>query len=138
VRNGAVLVEVDVEPVLLKVLGHHHAGLDDARLFWQVSLAEGLVSPKSASIFSVGGIAVSTHRLVAVLLRQLLADELVGPLVRLVVARVAHESRYDERHFDGISWDVLVVCVLGLFRMRWLAVRECTVASLNMLRVTVT
>ena len=40
------------------------------------------------------------YSLVAVLLRQLLADELVAPLVRLV-ARVTHEARNNERHYGG-------------------------------------
>lgn len=42
VRDGAVLVDVDVEAIGLKVLGHHHAGLDDAVLLGQVFLAEAL------------------------------------------------------------------------------------------------
>lgn len=45
------------------------------------------------------GTAVS-YSLVAVFLRQRLADELAGPLVRLV-ARVTHQSWNDERHSSG-------------------------------------
>jgi hypothetical protein len=42
VRHGAVITEVHVQAVLVKVLGHHHAGLDDARLLGQVALAKAL------------------------------------------------------------------------------------------------
>lgn len=41
-RNGAVLLEVDVEALGLEVLRHHHAGLDNTRLLREVALAEGL------------------------------------------------------------------------------------------------
>jgi hypothetical protein len=42
VRDGAVVLEVDVETVRPEVLGDHHAGLDDARLLGQLALAEAL------------------------------------------------------------------------------------------------
>lgn len=42
VRDGAVLVEVDVQPLLVVVLGYHHARRDDAVLLGQVLLAERL------------------------------------------------------------------------------------------------
>ena len=41
------------------------------------------------------------YRLVALVLRQRLADELAGPFVRLVVAQGARESWNDERHVGG-------------------------------------
>ena len=42
VTNGAVLLDVDVEPVGVEVHGHHLAGPDDPALLRQVLLAEGL------------------------------------------------------------------------------------------------
>lgn len=41
------------------------------------------------------------YSLVAVLLRQLLADQLVGPLLRLVTSIVGRDSGDDKRHFGG-------------------------------------
>lgn len=40
VRDSAVFLDVDVEPVGLKVLRDHHAGLNYATFLWQISLAE--------------------------------------------------------------------------------------------------
>jgi hypothetical protein len=40
--DGAVVVDVDVEPVGLVVHGHHVAFLDDAVLRGEVALGEGL------------------------------------------------------------------------------------------------
>lgn len=42
VRDDTFIVEVDVEAVLVVVLGHHGAGLDDAVLGGEVFLAEAL------------------------------------------------------------------------------------------------
>lgn len=44
VGDGAVLLEVDVEPVRLEILSDHHARLDDAGLLGKVSLAKGLAT----------------------------------------------------------------------------------------------
>lgn len=40
VRDSAILLDVDVESVGFKVLGHHHAWLDYATFLWQILLAE--------------------------------------------------------------------------------------------------
>ncbi len=42
VRDGAVVLDKHVEPVRVKVPGHHAAGLDDARLLRELCLAECL------------------------------------------------------------------------------------------------
>lgn len=42
VRDDAVGIEVHVEPVLVEVTGDHLAGLDDAAVFGEICLAEGL------------------------------------------------------------------------------------------------
>lgn len=41
-RNGAVLIEVDVESLGLEVLCDHHARLDDTGFLGEVPLREGL------------------------------------------------------------------------------------------------
>lgn len=42
VRNGSVLLDVDVESVGSEVLGDHHARLDNTGLLGEIPLAEGL------------------------------------------------------------------------------------------------
>jgi len=42
VRDGAILVDMYVEPILLEVLGNHLAWLDDSALFGKVLFAENL------------------------------------------------------------------------------------------------
>jgi hypothetical protein len=44
VRNGSVLLEVDVQPVWDKVLGDHLTGLDDTSLLRQLRLGEVLLA----------------------------------------------------------------------------------------------
>ncbi len=41
-RDGAILLDVDVEPLGDKISGHHHARLDDARLLRELRHAESL------------------------------------------------------------------------------------------------
>lgn len=52
VRDGAVLLEVDIQTVGLVVFCYHHAGLNDARLLGEVSLAEGLEVARWESVYS--------------------------------------------------------------------------------------
>lgn len=42
-RDGPVILDVDIEPFRVEVLCHHHAGLDDAALLGEVCLAESLI-----------------------------------------------------------------------------------------------
>lgn len=42
VADGTILLEVDVEPVGLEVLGDHGARLNNAAFLWEVLLAEAL------------------------------------------------------------------------------------------------
>jgi hypothetical protein len=44
VRHGSIVLEVNVEPVLLEVLCHHHAGLNDACLLRKIPLAKDLAA----------------------------------------------------------------------------------------------
>lgn len=41
-RHGPIVFHMDIETVLLKVLGHHRARLDNTVLLGQVSLGEEL------------------------------------------------------------------------------------------------
>lgn len=42
VRDGTILLQVDVESLGLEILGDHAAGLNDASLLGEVTLGEGL------------------------------------------------------------------------------------------------
>ena len=42
VRDGAILLQVDIETVWLEVLGHHHARFDDAGFLGEVTLGKAL------------------------------------------------------------------------------------------------
>jgi hypothetical protein len=42
VRHGAILCQMHIEPVLVKVLGNHHPRLDDTRLLGKIPFAEDL------------------------------------------------------------------------------------------------
>lgn len=49
-RDGAVFLDVDVEPLRLEILGYHHARLDDTRLLREVCLAKCLDKWVSLSV----------------------------------------------------------------------------------------
>lgn len=109
VADGAVLFDVDVEPVGVVVPGDHHARLDDTAGLREVFLAEVLGRSMSASIApgdkrrARARCGAATYRLAVIAIRYLLADQLVGPLLGLV-ARGAGDSGDYERHVDGVSW----------------------------------
>lgn len=81
VRDGSILLHMNVQPVLLEVLGHHLARRDDTVLLWQIGLCK-------------------CRFVVAV--TNLLSYELVGPF--LVLASVgAGDTRDYERHLALFS-----------------------------------
>lgn len=41
-RDSAVLLQVDIQTLRLEVLGHHHAGFDDASFLGQIALGKAL------------------------------------------------------------------------------------------------
>lgn len=99
VRDGAILVDMNVEAVGLVILRDHHAGLNDPVLLGEILLAETL-SQVLADHRLVCQREGQTHRLIALLIMQRLSDKLVGPLIRLLVSRLGLNSWNDERHLE--------------------------------------
>jgi hypothetical protein len=106
--NGPIVVDMDIEPVGLEVLGDHHPRLDNTRLLGEVRLAEGLHARKSSAPhrslqMMKGNNSPASYRLRRRLVRQSLSDELVHPLLRLVVAHVVGcHSGNNERHLGCV------------------------------------
>jgi hypothetical protein len=99
VRDGAILVDMNVEAVGPVILGDHHAGLDDPVLLGEVLLAETLsqvLADHRLKCNREGQI----HRLIALLIMKRLSDKLVGPFVCLLVSRLGLNSWNDERHVE--------------------------------------
>ena len=86
---------MDVEAIGLVVHGAHRVGLEDAVLFGEVLLGEGLRGGECGG----GGKASGRTYDFVVIVTDLLAHELVGPFIDLV-ATLALESWHDERHVE--------------------------------------
>ena len=105
VRDGAVVLDKHVEPVRVKVPGHHAAGLDDARLLRELCLAECLEKGEFVSGSLEAGTRDPAYRFGRRPLAERLAGQLAGPLLRLVAAHVVGgHSGNDERHVGVFCW----------------------------------
>lgn len=98
--NGAILLHMYVEPVLIEVLSDHLARPDDTVLLGEFSLRKELaVTLKLVASYQVLNI-IPTHSLVGFLaVMQLLPRQLVQPLLSLV-ARLRGHARNNERHCE--------------------------------------
>jgi len=79
-RNGAILFEVNIQPVGLEVLGYHGAWLNYASLLGEICFRKG------SSIRA---------------LSDLLSNQLVGPFFRLG-SIIGGDSWDDERHVERL------------------------------------
>lgn len=109
-RDGAVLLEVDVEAVGVEVLGDHLARLDDAGLLGQVSLGEVLRRILHQQLFKGCKWGRIAYDLIRRPVGQLLSDQLVGPLLGLVTGFGGH-TWDDERHGEGVFVGLVFVKV---------------------------
>jgi len=79
-RNSAILLEVNIQPLGLEVLGYHGSRLNDASLLGKIGLCEGS---------SIRGLS------------DLLSNQLVGPLLGLGPIIGVDSGDY-ERHVEGL------------------------------------
>lgn len=99
VRDSPVILDMDIESVGVEIPSHYRAWRDDACLLWQLPLAEGLWKPNGQQEQERKCSTSWTYSLGRRPIAQRLADQLVGPLLVLVVRVVGSNSWDYERHF---------------------------------------
>lgn len=95
--DGAVVLDVNVQPVRDEITSYHHSRLDDTVLLREILLAEVLDIHVSHTYRMVPE-KDYTNRLAVSVIRDSLAHKLGSPL-RSLVLRIIGDTRYDERHF---------------------------------------
>lgn len=97
--DGAVVLDVNVQPVRDEITSYHHSRLDDTVLLREILLAEVLGNRVSRT-YRIIPERDYTNRLAVSVVRDGLPHQLGSPL-RSLVLRVIGDTWYDERHFAG-------------------------------------